>query len=107
MDIPKLDMITPITTGGFKFLQKVRVKESGSKLIHLESSEWVKFYAGATGQLVRFNPEDGMMVVLLDTGTLLPENNKVMEPFYPADLEPIEEGQDAPGSYLDRLKAAE
>lgn len=78
------------STEGLKFLQKVRVKESASQLIHLENSEWVKFYAGATGQVVRYNPEDGMMVVLLDTGDLLPENNKIMEPFYPADLESIE-----------------
>jgi hypothetical protein len=83
------------STEGLKFLQKVRVKESASKLIHLDNSEWVKFYAGATGQVVRYNPEDGMMVVLLDTGTLLPENNRIMEPFYPADLEPLE-GPKAP-----------
>lgn len=90
MPIPKIELTEPHTAGGFKFLQKVRVKESASKLIHLENSEWVKFYAGSTGQIVRYNPEDGMMVVLLDTGALLPENNKIMEPFYPADLEPVD-----------------
>jgi hypothetical protein len=89
MKIPKLDAI-PKTAMGFKFLQKVRVKEKTSNFIHLENDEWVKFYAGTIGQVVRYNPEDGMMVVLLETGSLLPENNKVMEPFYPADLEPID-----------------
>jgi hypothetical protein len=73
-----------------KFLQRVRVKETLSETIVLEGAEHTKFYAGATGRIIRFNIEDGTLVVLLDTNPEVKESGVIMEVFTEADLEPLE-----------------
>lgn len=74
-----------------KFLQRVKVKEKLTETnLILEGSEHVRFYAGATGSVIRFNIEDGTLVVLLDTNPEVKAAGQIMECFTEADLEPIE-----------------
>ncbi len=77
---------TPIN---FKFLDRVRVRLQRSALLELQNSAWAKFYAGATGRIIRFNIEDGTLVVVLDTENILNETDRVMESFEEQDLERI------------------
>lgn len=81
---PKINMPKDI-----KFLQRVRVKLLRSEVIELQDDSWAKFYAGATGTVIRFNAEDGMLVVVLDTGTTLNTSDRIMECFNESDLEPL------------------
>jgi hypothetical protein len=79
------------------FLDRVRVKLMRSAVLELQNNQWAQFYAGATGRVIRFNIEDGTVVVILDTEDLLNENNRVMECFEEQDLERI----DAQGNLID------
>ncbi len=83
------------TPKNFKFLDRVRVRLKRSKLLELENSEWAAFYAGATGRVIRFNIHDGTLVVVLDTGTLLAAEDRIMESFDEYDLERINDAGEA------------
>jgi hypothetical protein len=79
---------TPTTV---KFLDRVRVKLQRSAVLELQNSQWASFYAGAVGRVIRFNIEDGTIVVVLDTKDILNEKDRVMECFEEHDLERIDQ----------------
>jgi hypothetical protein len=80
-----------IAPANFKFLDRVRVKLQRSAVLELQNSEWAKFYSGATGRIIRFNIEDGTLVVVLDTGSVLSDTDRIMECFEENDLERIDD----------------
>lgn len=95
MKIPKLDFKPAsakpavVAPANIKFLDRVKVKEKLSDTIILEGSEHIKFYANAKGQVIRFNIEDGTLVVLLDTPDSIKAAGHIMEVFMEGDLEPL------------------
>lgn len=80
------------TPKSVKFLDRVRVKLQRSAVLELQNNQWAEFYAGAVGRVVRFNIEDGTVVVVLDTGDTLNSTDRIMECFEEHDLERIDAG---------------
>lgn len=83
---PHKPVVAPAT---IRFLDRVKVKETLSETIILEGSEHTKFYAGHSGRVIRFNIEDGTLVVLLDTPEEVQQAGHIMECFTEGDLEPL------------------
>lgn len=97
------------TPTSVKFLDRVRVKLQRSSVLELQNNAWAQFYAGATGRVIRFNIEDGTVVVVLDTEKILNDTDRIMECFDEYDLERINaEGQaiDIDGNLIPALPEA-